>query len=292
MTRLGAVSRMAETKSRSARSSAWALTRSVMSRAMPWKPSMRPAGDDRPHVLADPDLLAVLLADRELEVGRLARLRRLLVEAHRARHPVGPHQLEVLHRQQLALVEAEDARGHRIDEREPAERIGAVDHVARVVDEVAIPALGSLDGLGAGLHLAMQRAVPRRAADEQQQHECRRRTRGSSRSARATCAGPDCSDAARPADRIRRCSSGDRARRAAARRCSRGRAARRGGTAAKSAALRSRFPPALPSGTASSGGCRRRRRPRRARRRGFRPRASATTVSAGRRDSGSAASSW
>ena len=171
MIRLGAVSRIADTKSRSARSSDCALTRSVMSRAMPWKPSMPPAGDDRPDVLADPDLDAVLLADRELEVGGLARLRGLLVEAHRARHPVGPHQLEVLHRQQLALVEAEDARRDRVDEREPAERVGPVNHVAGVVDQVAVAALGAFHRLGARLHLPVQRAVPHRAAGEQQQHE-------------------------------------------------------------------------------------------------------------------------
>ena len=122
-------------------------------------------------MLADPDLLPVLLADRELEIGRFARLRRLLVEAHRPRHPVGPHQLEILHREQLAFVKAEDARGHRINEREPAERIGPVNHVARVVDQVAITAFGALDRFGARLDLAMQRSIPCRAADEQQQHE-------------------------------------------------------------------------------------------------------------------------
>ena len=41
MIKLGAVSRIADTKSRSARSSDCALTRSVMSRAIPWKPSTR-----------------------------------------------------------------------------------------------------------------------------------------------------------------------------------------------------------------------------------------------------------
>ena len=48
-------------------------------------------------------------------------------------------------------------------------RIGAVNHVAGVVDEVAVPPFGAFDGLRADLHLALQRPAPGHAADKQQQ---------------------------------------------------------------------------------------------------------------------------
>ena len=129
------------------------------------------AGDDRAHVLADPDFFSILLAHRKLEIRGLPCLRRLLVKAHHPRHPVRAHQLEVLHREQFAFAEAENAGGDRIDEREPSERIGPVDHVARVVDEVAVAAFGAFDRLGPRLHLPVQRAVPHGAAGDEQQHQ-------------------------------------------------------------------------------------------------------------------------
>ena len=57
------------------------------------------ARHDDAHVLADPNLAAILAPHRKLQVRRLWRPGRLLVERHGARHPVGPHQLKVLHRQ-------------------------------------------------------------------------------------------------------------------------------------------------------------------------------------------------
>ena len=119
-------------------------------------------------MLADPDLGAILPPDRELKVRVLVRPGRLFVERHGARHPIGSHQLEVLHRQQLGFGVTENARRYGIDEGEPPVRIGAVNHVAGVVDEVAVAPLGACDGLRADAHLLVQRPVPGGAADKEQ----------------------------------------------------------------------------------------------------------------------------
>jgi len=82
--------------------------------------------------------------------------------------PAGPTQLEELLGRHSGLGIAENARRHRIDEGEPPVGIGSMDHVAGVVDEVAVPPLGSFNGLRAHADLLVQRPVPRRAANKQQ----------------------------------------------------------------------------------------------------------------------------